>query len=424
MNTPRPGTGITQREVYKLIDKLLGGHFDSEEDLLKTLVRDLCARTEFGLEGARIWEIDETEDRYAILFQYGSVARIPDDYNVSIVDQPVFRSLAEKRVIIGNETDPLLLEKGITQYAATGVGEVVKRDAHPYTRYVLAFNAAESVSELTSTMTVISSATTTALRNLAMRRQQAKLKRDLDQASEIQRSLLPDHTLEFFEYSVFGISLPDSVVGGDYFDYLTTTSDDDEQRSGIVISDAASKGLPAAIQALFVSGALRMGSGFQTKITSLISRLNNLIFDTFPYERFVTLCYCELTQSQNGLMLYCNAGHCSPIHYRRSSNTCVELEPTGPLLGIAPHQKYRVEGVNLERGDILVLFTDGIPEAQNEHEQQFGEKRIEEVIMAHKDASARTLATMLLEEVQTFSAHGSYTDDRTIVVIKRDRFVN
>jgi sigma-B regulation protein RsbU (phosphoserine phosphatase) len=203
--------------------------------------------------------------------------------------------------------------------------------------------------------------------------------------------------------------LPDSVVGGDYFDYLTTTSDDDEQRSGIVISDAASKGLPAAIQALFVSGALRMGSGFQTKITSLISRLNNLIFDTFPYERFVTLCYCELTQSQNGLMLYCNAGHCSPIHYRRSSNTCVELEPTGPLLGIAPHQKYRVEGVNLERGDILVLFTDGIPEAQNEHEQQFGEKRIEEVITAHKDASARTLATMLLEEVQTFSAHGSYT---------------
>jgi hypothetical protein len=126
MNTSRPGTGITQREVYKLIDKLLGGHFDSEEDLLKTLVRDLCARTEFGLEGARIWEIDETEDQYAILFQYGSVARIPDDYNVSIVDQPVFRSLAEKRVIIGNETDPLLLEKGITQYAATGVGEVVK----------------------------------------------------------------------------------------------------------------------------------------------------------------------------------------------------------------------------------------------------------------------------------------------------------
>ncbi|MFN5865633.1 MAG: hypothetical protein ACK45R_01410, partial [Candidatus Kapaibacterium sp.] len=61
MNTSRPGTGITQREVYKLIDKLLGGHFDSEEDLLKTLVRDLCARTEFGLEGARIWEIDETE---------------------------------------------------------------------------------------------------------------------------------------------------------------------------------------------------------------------------------------------------------------------------------------------------------------------------------------------------------------------------
>lgn len=418
----RPGTGITQREVYKLIDKLLAGHFDSEEDLLKTLVRDLCARPEFGLLGARIWEIDETEERYTILFQYGSVGRIPEDYNVSIVDQPVFRSLAEKRVVVSMETDPLLLENGITQYAATGVGEIIKRDGLPLVRYVLAFNAAESVGELTSTMTVISSATTTALRNLSMRRQQAKLKRDLDQASEIQRSLLPDHTLEFFEYSVFGISLPDSVVGGDYFDYLTTTADDDEARSGIVISDAASKGLPAAIQALFVSGALRMGSGFQTKITSLISRLNNLIYDTFPYERFVTLCYCELTQSRNGLMLYCNAGHCSPLHYRRSVDACVALEPTGPLLGIAPHQKYRVEGVNLERGDVLVLFTDGIPEAQNEDGEQFGEKRIEDIIMAHRDESARTLATTLLEHVQTFSAHGTYSDDRTIVVIKRDRF--
>ncbi|MFM8439149.1 MAG: hypothetical protein ACKOAX_11780, partial [Candidatus Kapaibacterium sp.] len=102
----RSGSGITQREVYKLIDKLLAGHFDAEEDLLKTLVRDLCARSEFGLLGARIWEIDETEDRYAILFQYGSVTGIPDDYNVSVVDQPVFRSLAEKRVVVSMETDP------------------------------------------------------------------------------------------------------------------------------------------------------------------------------------------------------------------------------------------------------------------------------------------------------------------------------
>lgn len=416
------GTGITQREVYKLIDKLLSGHFDSEEELLKTLVRDLCARSEFGLLGARIWEIDDAEYRYNLLFQFGSVARIPDDYGLDISAQPVFNTLSGKRVVVNMETDPLLLEKGITQYAATGVGDVIKRDGASMYRYVLAFNADESESELTSTMTVISGATSTALRNLVLRRQQAKLKRDLDQASAIQRSLLPEHTLEFFEYSVFGISLPDSVVGGDYFDYLTTTADDDEARTGIVISDAASKGLPAAIQALFVSGALRMGSGFQTKITSLISRLNNLIYDTFPYERFVTLCYCELTQSASGLMLYCNAGHCSPIHYKAESGECASLEPTGSILGIAQHQKFSVEGVNLHRGDILVMFTDGIVEAQNENEEQFGEDRIRDILGKHTDESARSLAYRLLEEVQTFSAHGSYSDDRTIVVIKRDRY--
>ena len=165
-----------------------------------------------------------------------------------------------------------------------------------------------------------------------------------------------------------------------------------------------------------------MGSGFQTKITSLISRLNNLIYDTFPYERFVTLCYCELTHSASGLTLYCNAGHCSPIHYKAESGECSSLEPTGSILGIAQHQKFSVEGVNLHRGDILLMYTDGIVEAQNENEDQFGEERIRKILREHTHDSARTLAYRLLEEVQTFSAHGSYSDDRTIVVIKRDRF--
>ncbi len=413
---------LSQRETYKLIDKLLAGHFDNEESLLKTLVGDLCERGNFGLSGARIWELDPSEDRYNLLFQVGSVAHIPDDYNMQISEQPIFSSLVEKRVVSGMETDALLQATGITQFAATGVGEIMRRNSQRFFRYVLAFNAAEFAHDIASTMTVISSATTTALRNMSLRQQQAQIKRDLDQASQIQRSLLPDHTLEFFEYSVFGISLPDSVVGGDYFDYLNPTNEDDEARTGIVISDAASKGLPAAIQALFVSGAIRMGIGFHTKITSLISRLNTLIYDTFPYERFVTLCYCELTQSNNGLMLYCNAGHCSPLHYQAASQTCVALEPTGSILGISSHQKFRVEGVNLQRGDILLLFTDGVIEAQNEDEEQFGEARLRAFIHARRNESARDLAYGLLEEVQKFSAHGVYTDDKTLVIIKRDLY--
>ncbi len=415
-------SSLSQRETYKLIDKLLAGHFENEEALLKTLVGDLCEKGNFGLSGARIWELDSSEDRYNLLFQVGSVAHIPDDYNMRIDEQPVFSSLVEKRVVSGIETDAVLLEKGITQFAATGVGDIVKHHNQRFFRYCLAFNAAEFAQDIASTMTVISSATTTALRNLSLRQQQAQLKKDLDQASQIQRSLLPDHTLEFFEYSVFGISLPDSVVGGDYFDYLNPTNEDDEARTGIVISDAASKGLPAAIQALFVSGAIRMGIGFHTKITSLISRLNTLIYDTFPYERFVTLCYCELTQSNNGLMLYCNAGHCSPLHFQASTESCVALEPTGSILGISSHQRFRVEGVNLQRGDILLLFTDGVLEAQNEDEEQFGEDRLRSFLRERRHESARDLAYGLLEEVQKFSAHGVYTDDKTLIVIKRDRY--
>ncbi len=413
---------LTQRETYKLIDKLLAGHFENDEALLKTLVGDLCERENFGLSGARIWVLDSNEERYNLLFQVGSVAHIPDNYAMQIAEQPVFSSLVETRIVAGDETDSVLREKGITQFAAAGVGEVVKRNGQRFYHYVLAFNAAEFAQDIASTMTVISSATTTALRNLSLRQQQAQLKKDLDQASAIQRSLLPEHTLEFFEYSVFGISLPDSVVGGDYFDYLNPTNQVDDERCGIVISDAASKGLPAAIQALFVSGAIRMGIGFHTKITSLISRLNTLIYDTFPYERFVTLCYLELTQSTNGLLLYCNAGHCSPLHYQVSTNSCSTLDPTGSILGISMNERFHVEGVNMGRGDVLLLFTDGVLEAQNEHQELFGEERLRAFLTSHRELSAKDIAYGLLEEVQTFSANGVYTDDKTLVVIKRDRF--
>lgn len=420
-NTVTPAqSNLGQRETYKLIDKLLAGSFDTDDDLLKTLVRDICDRTELGITGGRVWELDMLEHAYRIIFQYGNVEPIPEDYTIQISEQPIFSQLAEKRSIVNMETDALLLEKGIVLYSATGVGDIIKHENNRYYRYVLAFNPREMGQDFFSTLTVIGSATTTALRNMRMRRQQEKMRKALDQASEIQRSLLPDHTLEFSGFSVFGISVPDSVVGGDYFDYLKPTDQDEEERAGIVISDAASKGLPAAIQALFVSGAMRMGIGYHTKISSLISRLNTLIYDTFPFERFVTLFYCELTQSKNGLVLYANAGHCSPLHYNAKTDSCSTLDPTGGILGITPHQRFQVESVNMHPGDILLLFTDGIVEAQNETGEQYGYARLEKFLHDHRHESAQIFAYNLLEDVQTYSIGASYTDDKTLVVIKRE----
>jgi succinate dehydrogenase / fumarate reductase flavoprotein subunit len=194
----------------------------------------------------------------------------------------------------------------------------------------------------------------------------------------------------------------------------------EDERVGIVVCDAASKGLPAAIQALFVSGAMRMAQAFSPKITTLFSRLNTLIFDTFPYERFVTLFYCELLPTTNHLVLYANAGHTSPIYYRVAKDEAFALNPTGGLLGLVQHQKFKVENIVMREGDILAIFTDGISEAQDRDGNPYTEKRVIELLKKHKNLSAKDIVLHIIEDVQKFAAHGNYNDDRTLVVIKRD----
>ncbi|MCX8051899.1 MAG: serine/threonine-protein phosphatase [Chlorobi bacterium] len=418
MTQPQPAS-LPQRHLYKLLDRVLGSSFDSEEELLKSLVRDLVERDEFAVVGARLWKLVPEHSSYRLLYQYGDVQHIPDDYELDIAEQPTFAALAERRTVTDVETDTLLRERGIRIYSATGVGRLVKIAGQKFYEYVIAINAPVVGEELSSMLAIIGSAASSALQNLRHRREREQLARDLDRASELQRSLLPDHTVEFLDYIAFGISVPDSVVGGDYFDYLRPTDMHEEQRLSIVVSDAASKGLPAAVQALFVSGALRMGITYHTKISSLISRLNTLVYETFPNERFVTLFYCEITPSASGLVLYTNAGHCPALHYSASSGRIAALEPTGPILGIAPNQRFSVENINMQHGDVLLIVTDGILEAQSPDGQLYGQARLEEHLRRSAGEQPRTIAMRILEDVQHFSAGAQYSDDRTIVVLKR-----
>lgn len=309
-------------------------------------------------------------------------------------------------------------ENGRRIYSLTGVGNSVKRPSGLLYKYALAFTAQEMNTEFYDTMIVIGSAATTALRNMESTQSEKRMLKDLDQAWQIQQGLVPDHAATFHDFDIYGISVPESVVGGDYFDYLYPP-EEETTRLGLVISDAASKGLPAAVQALFVSGALRMAIQFQTRISTLIQRLNWLIFDTFPHERFVTLCYCELSKSSNGLVLYANAGHCPPIHYMASTDQVEFLLPTGGILGIVEEQPIGVENVNLRENDILVLYTDGLTEAQDADGMAFGEDRVVQFIRDHKHESAAVIAQMLLSDVQTYSARATYSDDKTLIVVKR-----
>jgi sigma-B regulation protein RsbU (phosphoserine phosphatase) len=408
----------SQRVSFKLLETLTSQNFTSELDMLRSLVNEIVNHKEFQVLGGRIWELDPQESCYFLRYQFGNVKQIPENYRTDLSDNEIFGKLVKQRVLLNFETDELLIESGIGLYSATGVGEIIKLRSGKYFKYILGFNAPEILQSFYETLNIINSVASLHLRELSMLAKEEKTHKDILKASEIQRNLLPEHKLRFHDFDIYGICTSASFVGGDYFDYIKN-SDEEDERLGIVVCDCASKGLPAAIQALFVSGAIRMAMSFSIRISQFLVRLNNLIFDTFTYERFVTLFYLELTLSSNRLVLFANAGHPPAIHYSRKKDRFKLLKSTGGFLGLMQNQKFAVENIAMKTGDILLVYTDGITEARDKDGNLFGEEPLFKLIKEYKDETSEIITMRIVEAVQIYTAGSDFADDQTLVLIKR-----
>ncbi len=357
-----------------------------------------------------------------MIVQHGVMEKIRKGYTQKISEYPMFYEIGKNRSILSKETDKYLFEKGINLFAATGIGEKYRikdsegKDQYLY-QYVLALNSTEVNISLLNTLNIISTTVSSVLRSRNIEYKARAIEKDLVKAQEIQKSILPEHEYNFGNYEIFGISIPDKIVGGDFFDYHTFGSETD--KLGIAIGDAASKGFSAAAQALCVSGALKMGAENELKMTSVIRKINNLVYKVFPYERFVTLFYLEIYADIKGLCLYLNAGHNPPLHLIYESDVIEELQATGPVLGPAPDQQYYTDSFYFNIYDTLVLYTDGIVEATNNKFEFYGEEKLKQELLNNKHFPAKVIAENILESVQKFSSKAKYSDDRTIVVIKR-----
>jgi phosphoserine phosphatase RsbU/P len=407
---------MNQRQLHKTIESFDSKTFSSTEELLNHVLHQIVQHDTISIQGGRVWKLEAAEDAYRLIAQYGTVEKIEPDYRVKVAEYRMFKILAKHRTIVAKETDLYLRSKGIVKYSATGVGDLVNVKGAELFQYVLSFNTNLNHEQVAPTLNIIGMAVTRMLRDRRIERKQEQLTKDLDKASEIQRSILPAHEMKFHNYEIFGISMADRVVGGDFFDYI---KDDEDDRLGIAVGDAASKGISAAVQALYVSGALKMGAGYQTKISSLIRKLNNLVHHAFSDDRFITLFYAELAKDKQGLCTYVNAGHCSPMLFRSQTNTVEVLEATGNIIGPFPDQNYRSEGVMIGKGDILLIYTDGVSEAMDVQGEQYSEQRLALKLQDLKKRSARDITSSILEDVLAFSAHGKYSDDKTIVIVKR-----
>lgn len=409
---------MDQKKLYKTLDSISSGRFITEEDMLTEVLKQVVTNEQIEVTGGRIWKLDKTAQAYSLIFQTGDVQTIPKDFKLTLKDYPVFNIVTKERTVLADETNQLLKSKGIFRYSASGVGPKIKVNGERYYEYLLVFNSDEINDDLRYTLNIVATLLTSKLNNWRLSSSRKNLIEDLDRAKQLQKSILPEHEYSFKNYDLFGITVPAQILGGDFFDYLEIGPHGD--RLGIVVGDVASKGLSAAAEGMYISGAIRMACTFEIKISPLFYRMNELVNKIFEDDKFCSLFYCEISTDKKGLCLYASAGHNPPMLYRKKTGELTYLDPTGPLIGPAPHAAFDTDSFNFDDGDMLIIFTDGVTEAADNNFDFYEEARLEKVIKEHADKSPKELSMAILEDVQRFSTRDSkYQDDKTIVVIKR-----
>jgi serine phosphatase RsbU (regulator of sigma subunit) len=232
---------------------------------------------------------------------------------------------------------------------------------------------------------------------------------ELQQAREIQQSLLPKEIPQVAGFEIEGAWEPASVVGGDYYDVIKLS----ETKLGICIADVVGKSVSAALLMANVQASVR---AFATELTApsvLCSRVNSVLCANIATGKFVTLFYAVL-DAASGSLRYTNAGHPLPILIRANGEV-EELQNGGAVIGVFPDWKYEDSWVRLNPGDRL-LFTDGITEAGLPGGEEFGESRLVACARAFAGRSTAELKSSLLADVKQFCA-SQLSDDATLIVI-------
>ena len=408
---------VNQKRLYNTIAGFASRPFRSERDLLKHVVNEIVRNDEIAIKGGRIWQYASQNESFRLIHQTGVIERLESGYEIPVSRYPVALEVTERRSVVAKESDRYLRKMGIVVYSATGVGEKIRYGDKFLYQYVLAFNSETMDETLVPELNIISVAVTSLLSRQKMERKATLLAQDIDKAREIQLSILPEPALRFSHYDIYGMSIPERIVGGDFFDYFFT--DEDKDRLSIIIGDAASKGLKAAAQAMYVVGGFRMGISYHTKISSLIDRTNRLIHQAFSDEQFVSMFYAEFLDDPKGLILYANAGHNPPLIYHVAENRVELLQPTGQILGPFPEEKIKVEHTYMHPGDVAVMYTDGISEAAGPDEEFYGEQSIARVMTELHARSAEEICKGILEDCRRFGRGSEEGDDKTVVVVKR-----
>jgi len=239
-----------------------------------------------------------------------------------------------------------------------------------------------------------------------------RLEGQLEVARQVQLELLPadDPKLEGFDICAYNFSTEE--VSGDYYDWVSIYED----QIGLVIADVSGKGVPAALLMAFLRASLRAAIhiGYAPHIS--MAKVNYLLWESIERNQFVTAFYGVLDAS-NRTLAYTNAGHNPPL-LMNADGTAHFMERGGLPLGMFRNTRYYEYYQAIESGQILVLYTDGVTEAQNPKGEEYGRDRLEKAVRANRNLSARDLITTIQQDVDSWTDGRGASDDMTFFIIK------
>jgi sigma-B regulation protein RsbU (phosphoserine phosphatase) len=242
--------------------------------------------------------------------------------------------------------------------------------------------------------------------------QREKLNREVEIAREVQERLFPQCFPNVAGVDFCGACRPALGVGGDYYDFLQLPNG----HLGIAIGDVSGKGISAALLMASLQASLR-GQAMQgtNDLAGLMGNVNKLVYDASAENRYATFFYAQY-EPESRVLTYVNAGHNPPMIFRNGE--VIRLETGGPVVGLLPMFPYSQDTITLQSGDLLVGFTDGISEAMNPQEEEWGEEKMIETIKKFYGAASNEMLHHLVEHADKFAAGAKQHDDMTLVVLR------
>jgi serine phosphatase RsbU (regulator of sigma subunit) len=239
-----------------------------------------------------------------------------------------------------------------------------------------------------------------------------KSEQELALAQETQESLLPRSLPQFENFRIHAFNNPTRYVGGDFYDFLQLSSG---EWVG-VLADVSGKGMSAALLSSMVLGALSMEFHSRTQPQEVLNRVNRLLCEkSLPYQ-FVTLFLFLL--SPQGMGQFISAGHTPAYLFRSATGKIEELSSNANVLGLFDDASYESRAFRLEKGDILVVYSDGLTDARNPQDEMFGEQRLLRIIRQEAPSGSQALEQRFLTAIEEFTQGMPQTDDITFVVVE------